>query len=92
MLTAVYLLLLLLLLLLLPPQNTAVIFFRRFYLQNSLFAHDPRVLLVASLLLAGKTEEEFVAPVLLLRHIHPGLSEAGLQAAEETLLQVISEH
>lgn len=71
-----------------PSQNTAVVFFRRFYLHNSLFAHDPRVLLVACLLLAGKTEEEFVSPRQLVRHIHPTLTDEKLQAAEEDLLQV----
>lgn len=69
-------------------QNTAVVYFRRFYLHNSLFAHDPRVLMVASLLLAGKAEEEFVAPALLTTHVHPSLGDAQLQAAEESLLQV----
>jgi hypothetical protein len=46
------------------------------------------VFLVACLLLAGKTEEEFVAPSLLMQHINPSLTDTHLQAAEETLLQV----
>jgi len=67
--------------------NTAVVFFRRFYLHNSLFAHDPRVILVACLLLAGKIEEEFVAPAQLVKHIHQALTDVQLQAAEEVVLQ-----
>lgn len=68
------------------PQ-TAVVYFRRFYLHNSLFAHDPRVMLVACLLLAGKTDEEFVKPSSLLEHIHPSLTIQKLHEAEKILLE-----
>ena len=40
---------------------TAIVYFRRFYIYNSLRVHDPRIMLLACLLVAGKTEESIVS-------------------------------
>jgi hypothetical protein len=70
---------------------TAIVFFRRFYLFNSVRVHDPRVMLLACLLVAGKAEES-VLSLRDLRKIHPKLVEEQVQQAEFTLLKALGAH
>jgi len=46
---------------------TAITFLQRFYLHNSLLVHDPRLVMMACILLAGKVEESNVSMRELLK-------------------------
>jgi len=73
-----------------PPINTntwrvaatACMFLRRFYCNNSLLAHDPRVMVMACILLAGKVEESNVS----MRELHRLHSKCKLEDILESEL------
>lgn len=67
---------------------TAIVYFRRFYAHNSLRIHDPRVMVVACLLVASKVEESIV-DIRELHKIHPKLVEQDLLEAEYVLLKAL---
>lgn len=67
---------------------TAIVYFRRFYIFNSLRVHDPRVILLACLLVAGKSEESALS-MRDLRKIHPKLVDSQVLEAELNLLKAL---
>ncbi len=67
---------------------TAIIYFRRFYIYNSLRVHDPRIMLLACLLVAGKTEESSLR-MKDLKKILPKLVESQVLEAEFKLLKAL---
>ena len=82
-----------------PPQQkrfhwrvapTAIVYFRRFYGVYSLLDHDPHVILLAAVLLAGKTEENRI-PVSILQELLENFkcSSEDIQAAELLLLEAL---
>eukprot|EP01036_Dinobryon_divergens_P025255 gene25255-33781_t len=60
---------------------TAVSYFRRFYVGNSVLHHDPRLLMLASVLLAGKTEDSFILMKDLMK-IYSRYAESDILSAE----------
>lgn len=67
---------------------TAIVYFRRFYVFNSLRVHDPRVMLLACLLVAGKSEESALS-MKDLRKIHSKLVDSQVLEAELKLLKAL---
>lgn len=65
---------------------TAVVYFRKFYGSNELQHYDPRLILLSSIFLAGKTEENIVTFTELFS-IHNKYSEKDVLKAEVTLLE-----
>jgi len=70
---------------------TAMVFLQRFYLNNSLLRHDPRVMVMACILLAGKVEESNVS----MRELHRLHSKCKLEEildAELALIKGLNYH
>mmetsp|Transcript_32761 Transcript_32761/g.55232 ORF Transcript_32761/g.55232 Transcript_32761/m.55232 type:complete len:348 (+) Transcript_32761:19-1062(+) len=65
---------------------TAVAYFRRFYTVRSLLDHDPRLLMLCCLFLAGKIEDSFVN-LQDVRKIYNKYSESDILACEIILLE-----
>lgn len=70
---------------------TAMVYFRRFYLNNSLLKHDPRVMMLACILLAGKVEESAVSTRELLK-VNPRIQLEDILHAELSLMQGLHFH
>jgi len=68
---------------------SAIVYFRRFYLHNNLLSHDPRVILLGCIILAGKVEESRVY-MRDLHLIHDKCTEEEVVAAEARVLEGIS--
>ena len=69
---------------------TAIVYFRRFYLNNSMSVHDPRVILLGCILLAGKTEEARVERTHELLQLNPCCTVQTLLSAELFVIQAIN--
>ncbi len=67
---------------------SAIIYFRRFYAHNSLRTHDPRIMVLACLLVASKVEESII-DMRELRKIHPKMTEQEVLKAEYVLLKAL---
>lgn len=65
---------------------TAIMYFRRFYLNNSLLLHDPRIVMIACVYLAGKVEECQVKLQDIFA-IHKDCTSDSLLAYERNLIQ-----
>lgn len=70
---------------------TAMVYFRRFYVANNLLSYDPRVLLLACILLAGKVEETNVSMRELLK-ANPKIQLEDILHAELVLMQGLNFH
>eukprot|EP01040_Poterioochromonas_malhamensis_P006720 gene6720-7240_t len=64
---------------------TATIYFRRFYIYHSFLDYDPRIILLACIFLAGKTEENFIQ-IKDLQLISNKYTEEQILNAEKVLL------
>ena len=75
---------------------TAIVYFRRFYLNNSLAAHDPRVVMLGCILLSSKIEEtqgeSHIRKVSIgeLKQINPKCSEESIITAEMSVMKGIN--
>ena len=67
---------------------TAIVYFRRFYLVHSLLDYDPRVIMLAAVLLAGKTEECRIN-LEQLQDIYNKCTPEEIQAGELLLLEAL---
>lgn len=67
--------------------STALVLFRRYYLHHSVMEYDPRLMMLASFLLAGKVEETYIDPQELSKIAQVGI--AYIIAAEKALLSGI---
>lgn len=68
---------------------TAIVFMQRFYINNSLLCHDPRITMLACILLAGKVEESHVSMRELFK-LHPKCPLESVLEAELKLMQGIN--
>ncbi|CAM9948036.1 unnamed protein product [Ascophyllum nodosum] len=71
-------------------QATAVAYFQRFYLSNSVLEHDPTILILTSIFLASKTEEQIASVSLLAKAT--GRDELQILGKELGLLRGLSFH
>jgi hypothetical protein len=67
---------------------TAIVYFRRFYAHNSLRTHDPRIMVLACILVASKVEESII-DMRELRKIHPKMIDQDVLEAEYRLLKAL---
>ena len=69
--------------------STAIVYFQRFYLNNSLAAHDPRIILIGCILLASKTEEarKILEHMKDLSKLNRKCSNEDILAAEISVVQ-----
>ena len=67
---------------------TAIVYFRRFYLVHSLLDHDPRVIMLAAVLLAGKIEEQRIS-LKELQDIYNKCTPDEIQSGELLLLEAL---
>jgi len=82
-----------------PPINTrtwrvtstACAFLQRFYLNNSVISHDPRIMVMACILLAGKVEESNVS-MRELHRLHDKCKPEEILDAELSLMRGINYH
>lgn len=65
---------------------TSAAYFRRFYAFKSLVDHDPRIIMLAAIFLAGKSENHFVS-LADLRRVYPKASDQAVLSAEMCLLE-----
>ena len=70
----------------------ALMYFKRYFLRVSLMEVDPKHVMLAALLVAGKVEEERVEPDDLLRKYSPKLKLEALLALELRMLEALSFH
>ena len=68
---------------------SAIVFFQRFFLTHSFLDHDPRVIMLAAVLLAGKTEECRIS-YRDLHAVYEKSSPEEIQAAELLLLEALN--
>ena len=74
-------------------RATAIVFFRRFFLNNSLYAHDPRVIMLGCVVLASKIEESRIERVGdLISQLVPKASEGIVLDAELRVVQALNFH
>ena len=71
---------------------TAIMYFRRFYLNNSLSIHDPRVILLGCIVLASKIEESRILRLSDLLQLNPKTNEAKVLKAELSVIQSLNFH
>jgi len=69
---------------------TAIVYFRRFYLNNSMATHDPRVIMLGCLILAGKSEESRVERMDELLALNPDCSPQRMLNAELLVIQALN--
>jgi len=68
----------------------ALMYFKRYFLRASLMEEDPKHVMLAALLVAGKVEEERIEPDDLLRKYNPQLKLETLLALELRMLEALS--
>lgn len=68
----------------------ALMYFKRYFLRASLMEEDPKHVMLAALLVAGKVEEERIEPDDLLRKYNPKLKLEMLLALELRMLEALS--
>jgi hypothetical protein len=66
---------------------TSIVYFRRFYLNNSMSTHDPRVIMLGCLILAGKSEESRVERMNELLALNPDCTPQRMLTAELLVIQ-----
>jgi len=66
---------------------TAIVYFRRFYLNNSMSTHDPRIIMLGCLILAGKSEESRVERMSELSALNPDCTPERMLTAELLVIQ-----
>ena len=66
---------------------TAIVYFRRFYLNNSMSTHDPRIIMLGCLILAGKSEESRVERMSELSALNPDCTPQRMLTAELLVIQ-----
>eukprot|EP00904_Undaria_pinnatifida_P004260 jgi/Undpi1/13835/HiC_scaffold_9.g03486.m1 len=71
-------------------QASAVAYFQRFYLSNSVLEHDPKILILTSIFLASKTEEQITNVSLLAKATDR--DDLQILGKELILLQGLSFH
>jgi hypothetical protein len=69
---------------------TSILYFRRFYLNNSLLIHDPRVIMLGSIMLASKTEEARIENADGILILNPKLSKEKLIQSELFVLSSLN--
>ena len=74
-------------------RATAIVFFRRFFLNNALYAHDPRVIMLGCVVLASKVEESRIERVQdLILQLNPKATEESVLGAELRVVQAVNFH
>jgi cyclin H len=68
--------------------TTAIIYFQRFYLNNNLLSHDPRLIMITCIFLAGKVEECRLTLRKLLELFNVG-TEEDILACELKLIEAL---
>eukprot|EP01041_Mallomonas_annulata_P010706 gene10705-22348_t len=71
---------------------TAVVFFRRFYIHNSLLAHDPRIIVLSCLFLSAKVENEYISIDELLNKVYKGCTVDAVLEYELLVLEALYFH
>lgn len=68
--------------------STAIVYFQRFYLNNNLLSHDPRLVMLTCIFLAGKVEECRLNLRSLIESVNVG-NEADILAYELKLIEAL---
>lgn len=69
---------------------TACTFFRRFFVKNSILAHNPRIIMLASLFIAGKVENDYLKVDDLVSKVSKKCSPDMVLATELVVLQELN--